>query len=90
MVPQGHVGGEGEDRDEDGGRGPEVHTQSIQVLAATQTPQFTLSAHMCTHRYENMHMYKYINSLYNGRMAFQITCCCATQLMYMYILLAVF
>ena len=68
MVSQGHVGGEGEDRDEDGGRGPEVHTQSIQVLAATQTPQFTLSAHMCMHRYENMHMYKYMYKYINSIM----------------------
>lgn len=43
-VPQGHVGGEGEDGDEDWSGGPEVHTQSIQVLPTLQTLQFCSSA----------------------------------------------
>ena len=43
VVPQTHVGCEGEDRDEDWSCGPEVHTQGIEILPTTQTFQFILS-----------------------------------------------
>ena len=42
MVAQSNVGCEGEDGDEDGSGGPEVHAQGVQVLAASQALQLTL------------------------------------------------
>ena len=39
-----HICGEGEDGNEHRSGGPEIHTQSIKILAASQTLQFTLPA----------------------------------------------